>query len=145
MGDYGFGVLVQNNTGNKSAFPVRIHPHLQAPHHHQNASQSPAFINNGTAAGNGTSIGSPWLFPAGSGHGSMQDDLLGSEKAKAQQQELQDGQEKQQQQQSPGGLQESGLISELEKVRGGGRRGRRTAAPRRAAPGRRSCVWSPRC
>ncbi|XP_062309156.1 cytoplasmic polyadenylation element-binding protein 4b isoform X2 [Osmerus eperlanus] len=115
MGDYGFGVLVQNNTGNKSAFPVRIHPHLQAPHHHQNASQSPAYINSTTTAGNGTSSGgggSPWLFPATSGHSSMQDELLGPEKVKGQPQE--------EKQQSPGSHQETGLISELEKARGVG-------------------------
>ena len=118
MGDYGFGVLVQNNTGNKSAFPVRIHPHLQAPHHHQNASQSPAYINSTTTAGNGTSSGgggSPWLFPATSGHSSMQDELLGPEKVKGQPQEMQE-----EKQQSPGSHQETGLISELEKARGAG-------------------------
>ncbi|XP_067084916.1 cytoplasmic polyadenylation element-binding protein 4b isoform X1 [Osmerus mordax] len=118
MGDYGFGVLVQNNTGNKSAFPVRIHPHLQAPHHHQNASQSPAYINSTTTAGNGTSSGgggSPWLFPATSGHSSMQDELLGPEKVKGQPQEMQE-----EKQQSPGSHQETGLISELEKARGVG-------------------------
>uniref|UniRef100_A0A667Y7N6 Cytoplasmic polyadenylation element binding protein 4 n=1 Tax=Myripristis murdjan TaxID=586833 RepID=A0A667Y7N6_9TELE len=124
MGDYGFGVLVQNNTGNKSAFPVRIHPHLQPPHHHQNVSQSPAaFINSTTAAGNGTTGGSPWLFPASATHNSVQDEILGgAEKPKAQQQqEMQETQEKQQQQLSPGSHQESGsgggIISELEKAR----------------------------
>ncbi|KAL0994726.1 hypothetical protein UPYG_G00126340 [Umbra pygmaea] len=114
MGDYGFGVLVQNNTGNKSAYPVRIHPHLQPPHHHQNATPNPAaFINNSTS-GNGSNSGSPWLFSATAAHSSMQDEILGSEKPKAQQQEMQETQEKQQQ--SPG-HQESGIISELEKVR----------------------------
>lgn len=123
MGDYGFGVLVQNNTGNKSAFPVRIHPHLQPPHHHQNVSQSPAaFINSTTAAGNGTTGGSPWLFPASATHNSVQDEILGgAEKPKAQQQqEMQETQEKQQQL-SPGSHQEGGsgggIISELEKAR----------------------------
>ncbi|KAI1903027.1 hypothetical protein AGOR_G00022940 [Albula goreensis] len=117
MGDYGFGVLVQNNTGNKSAFPVRIHPHLQPPHHHQNASQSPAaFINNNTA-GNGSNGGSAWLFPGAAAHSNMQDEILGSEKTKTQQQqqEIQETQEKQQQL-SPG-HQETGIISELEKAR----------------------------
>ncbi|KAG1943652.1 cytoplasmic polyadenylation element-binding protein 4-like isoform X1 [Pimephales promelas] len=115
MGDYGFGVLVQNNTGNKSAFPVRIHPHLQPPHHHQNATTSPAAFINSTPAGNGTNTGSTWLFPAAGAHSSMQDEILGSEKPKVQQQELQESQEKQQQL-SPG-HQESGIISELEKAR----------------------------
>uniref|UniRef100_A0A8C1VXQ4 Cytoplasmic polyadenylation element binding protein 4 n=1 Tax=Cyprinus carpio TaxID=7962 RepID=A0A8C1VXQ4_CYPCA len=114
MGDYGFGVLVQNNTGNKSAFPVRIHPHLQAPHHHQNATASPAAFVNGTPAGNGGSSGSTWLFPAAGAHSNIQDEILGSEKPKAQQQELQETQEKQQL--SPG-HQESAIISELEKAR----------------------------
>ncbi|KAK7143997.1 hypothetical protein R3I93_014989 [Phoxinus phoxinus] len=115
MGDYGFGVLVQNNTGNKSAFPVRIHPHLQPPHHHQNATSSPAAFINSTSAGNGTNTGSTWLFPAAGAHSNMQDEILGSEKPKVQQQELQETQEKQQQL-SPG-HQESGIISELEKAR----------------------------
>ncbi|XP_076836769.1 cytoplasmic polyadenylation element-binding protein 4b isoform X1 [Brachyhypopomus gauderio] len=114
MGDYGFGVLVQNNPGNKSAFPVRIHPHLQPPHHHQNATPSPAAFINSTTAGNGSNSGSPWLFSAATAHSNMQDEILGSEKPKAQQQELQDTQEKQQL--SPG-HQESGIISELEKAR----------------------------
>ncbi|CAB1353003.1 unnamed protein product [Coregonus sp. 'balchen'] len=114
MGDYGFGVLLQNNTGNKSAFPVRIHPHLQPPHHHQNVSQSPAAFINNTTAGNGSNNGSPWLFSATAAHSSMQDEILGSEKPKAQQQEMQETQEKQQL--SPG-HQESGIISELEKAR----------------------------
>uniref|UniRef100_H3DLI9 Cytoplasmic polyadenylation element binding protein 4 n=1 Tax=Tetraodon nigroviridis TaxID=99883 RepID=H3DLI9_TETNG len=119
MGDYGFGVLVQNNTGNKSAFPVRIHPHLQPPHHHQNVSQSPAaFINSTTAAGNGTTGGSPWLFSASTTHSGVQDEILGGpEKPKTQQQqEMQENQEL-----SPGSHQEGGsgvgIISELEKVR----------------------------
>uniref|UniRef100_A0A673Y3D2 Cytoplasmic polyadenylation element binding protein 4 n=1 Tax=Salmo trutta TaxID=8032 RepID=A0A673Y3D2_SALTR len=114
MGDYGFGVLVQNNTGNKSAFPVRIHPHLQPPHHHQNASQNPGAFINSTTAGNGSNNGSPWLFSATTAHSSMQDEILGSEKPKAQQQEMQETQEKQLL--SPGHP-ESGIVSELEKAR----------------------------
>ncbi|XP_021144601.1 cytoplasmic polyadenylation element-binding protein 4 isoform X1 [Columba livia] len=114
MGDYGFGVLVQNNTGNKSAFPVRFHPHLQPPHHHQNAAPSPAaFINNNTAA-NGSSAGSAWLFPAPAAH-NIQDEILGSEKSKTQQQEKQESLEKQQL--SPGQSQEAGMLSEPEKTK----------------------------
>ncbi|NXK34497.1 CPEB4 protein, partial [Piprites chloris] len=114
MGDYGFGVLVQNNTGNKSAFPVRFHPHLQPPHHHQNATPSPAaFINNNTAA-NGSSAGSAWLFPAPAAH-NIQDEILGSEKSKTQQQEKQESLEKQQL--SPGQSQEAGMLSEPEKTK----------------------------
>lgn len=124
MGDYGFGVLVQNNTGNKSTFPVRIHPHLQPPHHHQNVSQSPAaYINSTTATGNGTTGGSAWLFPASATHSSVQDEILGGpEKPKAQQQQQQEMQETQEKQQlSPGNHQEGGsgggIISDLEKAR----------------------------
>ncbi|KFP23997.1 Cytoplasmic polyadenylation element-binding protein 4, partial [Colius striatus] len=114
MGDYGFGVLVQNNTGSKSAFPVRFHPHLQPPHHHQNATPSPAaFINNNTAA-NGSSAGSAWLFPAPAAH-NIQDEILGSEKSKTQQQEKQESLEKQQL--SPGQSQEAGMLSEPEKAK----------------------------
>ncbi|XP_010180673.1 PREDICTED: cytoplasmic polyadenylation element-binding protein 4 [Mesitornis unicolor] len=114
MGDYGFGVLVQNNTGNKSAFPVRFHPHLQPPHHHQNATPSPAaFINNNTAA-NGSSAGSAWLFPAPAAH-NIQDEILGSEKSKTQQQEKQESLEKQQL--SPSQSQEAGMLSEPEKAK----------------------------
>ncbi|XP_065705375.1 cytoplasmic polyadenylation element-binding protein 4 isoform X1 [Patagioenas fasciata] len=114
MGDYGFGVLVQNNTGNKSAFPVRFHPHLQPPHHHQNAAPSPAaFINNNTAA-NGSTAGSAWLFPAPAAH-NIQDEILGSEKSKTQQQEKQESLEKQQL--SPGQSQEAGMLSEPEKTK----------------------------
>uniref|UniRef100_A0A8D0CHP6 Cytoplasmic polyadenylation element binding protein 4 n=1 Tax=Scleropages formosus TaxID=113540 RepID=A0A8D0CHP6_SCLFO len=114
MGDYGFGVLVQNNSGSKSAFPVRIHPHLQPPHHHQNASPGPAaFINN--TAGNGSNGGSPWLFPAAATHGNMQDEILVSEKPKAQQQQ-QEMQETQEKQQLSPGHQETGILSELEKT-----------------------------
>ncbi|XP_015204857.1 cytoplasmic polyadenylation element-binding protein 4 isoform X6 [Lepisosteus oculatus] len=116
MGDYGFGVLVQNNTGSKSAFPVRIHPHLQPPHHHQNATPSPAaFINNNTAA-NGSSAGSAWLFPAPATHSNMQDEILGSEKPKVQQQQ-QEIQETQEKQQLSPSHQEAGIMSELEKAR----------------------------
>ncbi|XP_029439202.1 cytoplasmic polyadenylation element-binding protein 4 [Rhinatrema bivittatum] len=117
MGDYGFGVLVQNNTGNKSTFPVRFHPHLQPPHHHQNASPSPtaaAFINNNTAA-NGSSAGSAWLFPAPAAH-NIQDEILGSEKSKTQQQqEQQESLEKQQL--SPSQSQEAGMLPETEKAK----------------------------
>ncbi|XP_044884474.1 cytoplasmic polyadenylation element-binding protein 4 isoform X1 [Mauremys mutica] len=114
MGDYGFGVLVQNNTGNKSAFPVRFHPHLQPPHHHQNAAPSPAaFINNNTAA-NGSSAGSAWLFPAPAAH-NIQDEILGSEKSKTQQQEKQESLEKQQL--SPSQSQEAGMLPEPEKAK----------------------------
>ncbi|KAM5298974.1 cytoplasmic polyadenylation element-binding protein 4 isoform 2-T2 [Ctenodactylus gundi] len=114
MGDYGFGVLVQSNTGNKSAFPVRFHPHLQPPHHHQNATPSPAaFINNNTAA-NGSNAGSAWLFPAPATH-NIQDEILGSEKAKSQQPEQQDPLEKQQLSPSPG--QEAGILPEAEKAK----------------------------
>ncbi|XP_041121843.1 cytoplasmic polyadenylation element-binding protein 4-like isoform X2 [Polyodon spathula] len=117
MGDYGFGVLVQNNTGNKSAFPVRFHPHLQPPHHHhQNASASQAaFINNNTAA-NGSNGGSAWLFPAATTHSNMQDEILCSEKSKAQQQQ-QEIQETQEKQQLSPSHQETGIISDLEKAR----------------------------
>uniref|UniRef100_A0A8C8RUL5 Cytoplasmic polyadenylation element binding protein 4 n=1 Tax=Pelusios castaneus TaxID=367368 RepID=A0A8C8RUL5_9SAUR len=114
MGDYGFGVLVQNNTGNKSAFPVRFHPHLQPPHHHQNAAPSPAaFINNSTAA-NGSGAGSAWLFPAPAAH-NIQDEILGSEKSKTQQQEKQESLEKQQL--SPSQSQEAGMLPEPEKAK----------------------------
>ncbi|XP_023652682.1 cytoplasmic polyadenylation element-binding protein 4b isoform X2 [Paramormyrops kingsleyae] len=112
MGDYGFGVLVQNNSGNKSAFPVRSHPHLQPPHHHQNASPGPAFINN--SAGNGSNGASPWLFTAAAAHGNMQDEMLVSEKPKVQQQQ-QEMPETQEKQLSPG-HQETGIIPELEKT-----------------------------
>ncbi|XP_061104405.1 cytoplasmic polyadenylation element-binding protein 4b [Conger conger] len=134
MGDYGFGVLVQNNTGNKSAFPVRIHPHLQPPHHHQNASQSPAaFINNNTT-GTGSNGGSAWLFPAAAAHSNMQDEILGSEKTKTQQQQQQEIQETQEKQQqlSPG-HQETGIISELEKARSEEGKGENGAAENGAA------------
>ncbi|KAJ8254687.1 hypothetical protein GJAV_G00196070 [Gymnothorax javanicus] len=114
MGDYGFGVLVQNNTSNKSAFPVRIHPHLQAAHHQNASPSSGGFINNSTPA-NGNNGGSAWLFPAAAAaHSNMQDEILGPEKPKAQQQEIQETQEKQRQ--SPA-QQETGIISELDNAR----------------------------
>ncbi|XP_070595495.1 cytoplasmic polyadenylation element-binding protein 4 [Erythrolamprus reginae] len=113
MGDYGFGVLVQNNTGNKSAFPVRFHPHLQPPHHHQNAAPNPAAFINNTAA-NGSSAGSAWLFPAPAAH-NIQDEILGSEKSKSQQQEKQDSLEKQQL--SPSQSQEAGMLPDSEKAK----------------------------
>ncbi|KAF5913178.1 hypothetical protein HPG69_016793 [Diceros bicornis minor] len=91
-----------------------FHPHLQPPHHHQNATPSPAaFINNNTAA-NGSSAGSAWLFPAPATH-NIQDEILGSEKAKSQQQEQQDPLEKQQLSPSPG--QEAGILPETEKAK----------------------------
>ncbi|XP_030621607.1 cytoplasmic polyadenylation element-binding protein 4 isoform X1 [Chanos chanos] len=114
MGDYGFGVLVKNNSANKPVFPVRIHPHLQHPTHHQTAPSSPPpFINNNTAT-NGGGAGSAWLFPSGTTHSNMQDEILESEKSKAQQQQdVPDIQEKQPL--SPSGHQEPpGIISELE-------------------------------
>ncbi|XP_018611982.1 cytoplasmic polyadenylation element-binding protein 4 isoform X1 [Scleropages formosus] len=116
MGDYGFGVLVQNNTSNKSAFPVRIHPHLQPAHHHQNASSGPAAFISNSAAANGSSAGSAWLFPTTATHSNIQDEILGPEKSKGQQQpqEIQEPQEKQQL--SPG-HQETSIISELESAR----------------------------
>uniref|UniRef100_A0A6I8N3A3 Cytoplasmic polyadenylation element binding protein 4 n=1 Tax=Ornithorhynchus anatinus TaxID=9258 RepID=A0A6I8N3A3_ORNAN len=116
MGDYGFGVLVQNNTGNKSAFPVRFHPHLQPPHHHQNATPSPAaFINNNTAAG-GSNAGSAWLFPAPAAH-NIQDEILGSEKSKTQQQQQDQQDPLEKQQLSPSQGQESGMLPESEKAK----------------------------
>ncbi|XP_069100760.1 cytoplasmic polyadenylation element-binding protein 4 isoform X1 [Pleurodeles waltl] len=112
MGDYGFGVLVQNNTGNKSAFPVRFHPHLQPPHHHQNASPSPAaFLNNNGTAANSGNAGSAWLFPAPATH-NIQDDILGSDKSKSLQQEQQESLDKQL---SPNQNQEPGMLPESEK------------------------------
>ncbi|KAI7801329.1 putative cytoplasmic polyadenylation element-binding protein 4 [Triplophysa rosa] len=115
MGDYGFGVLVKNNSANKSVFPVRIHPHLQHTVHHQTTPPSPpAFIGNNNAT-NGGSVGSAWLFPAVTTHTNMQDEILESETSKAQQQqqESQEGQDKQML--SPPGHQEtSGIISELD-------------------------------
>ncbi|XP_064422840.1 cytoplasmic polyadenylation element-binding protein 4 isoform X2 [Latimeria chalumnae] len=116
MGDYGFGVLVQNNTGNKSAFPVRFHPHLQPPHHHQNATPSPAaFINNNNTAANGNNAGSAWLFPASAAQ-NIQDEILGSDKSKTpQQQEQQESPEKQQA--SLNHHQEAGMLPESEKTK----------------------------
>ncbi|XP_072524335.1 cytoplasmic polyadenylation element-binding protein 4 isoform X1 [Salminus brasiliensis] len=112
MGDYSFGVLVKNNASNKSVFPVRIHPHLQHPVHHHTAPPSPpAFINSSTPASGGNA-GSAWLFPAVTTHSNMQDEILESEKAKAQQDD-QEGQDKQPL--SPQGHQETqSIISELE-------------------------------
>ncbi|XP_038627884.1 cytoplasmic polyadenylation element-binding protein 4 isoform X1 [Tachyglossus aculeatus] len=116
MGDYGFGVLVQNNTGNKSAFPVRFHPHLQPPHHHQNATPSPAaFINNNTAA-SGSNAGSAWLFPAPAAH-NIQDEILGSEKSKTQQQQQDQQDSLEKQQLSPSQGQEGGMLPESEKAK----------------------------
>ncbi|XP_016328239.1 cytoplasmic polyadenylation element-binding protein 4-like isoform X2 [Sinocyclocheilus anshuiensis] len=113
MGDYGF--LVKNNAANKSLFPVRIHPHLQHPVHHQTAPPSPPdFIGNNNTT-NGGSVGSAWLFPAVTTHSNMQDDILESETSKAPQpqQESQEGQDKQTL--SPPGHQEvPGIISELD-------------------------------
>uniref|UniRef100_A0A8C5AMI7 Cytoplasmic polyadenylation element binding protein 4a n=1 Tax=Gadus morhua TaxID=8049 RepID=A0A8C5AMI7_GADMO len=79
MGDYGFGVLVKNGSGNKSAFPVRIPPHLQPPHHPSNPPSPPSFVNN-TCSSNG---GSAWLFPAVAQHSNMQDEILEADKSKA--------------------------------------------------------------
>lgn len=97
MGDYGFGVLVKNSSGNKSAFPVRIPPHLQ-PHHSTNG-------------------GSAWLFPAVAQHSNMQDEILESDKSKAL--DLQDMQDKSQVQAqpqalSPGQQEAGGGLGELE-------------------------------
>uniref|UniRef100_A0A3B3ZXS4 RRM domain-containing protein n=1 Tax=Periophthalmus magnuspinnatus TaxID=409849 RepID=A0A3B3ZXS4_9GOBI len=114
MGDYGFGVLVKNGSGNKSGFPVRIPPHLQPqnPHHSSNPPSPPSFVNN-TCSTNG---GSAWLFPAVAQHSNMQDEILESDKSKPL--ELQDIQEKSQSQvqpSSPPGQQEpSGALGELE-------------------------------
>uniref|UniRef100_A0A8C6UTW6 Cytoplasmic polyadenylation element binding protein 4a n=1 Tax=Neogobius melanostomus TaxID=47308 RepID=A0A8C6UTW6_9GOBI len=89
MGDYGFGVLVKNGSGNKSGFPVRIPPHLQPqnPHH-----------------------------PSNPRHSNMQDEILESDKSKPL--ELQDIQEKSQSQvqpSSPPGQQEPGVaLGDLE-------------------------------
>ncbi|TRY95232.1 hypothetical protein DNTS_004733, partial [Danionella cerebrum] len=112
---------LKNNTCNKSTFPVRIHPHLQSAHHHhhhqhqhQNASTSPAAFINSSPAVNGSSSSSTWLFPAAGAHGNMQDEMLGSEKPKVQQQELEESPDKQQQI-SPG-HQESGILPELDKA-----------------------------
>ncbi|KAG9490699.1 hypothetical protein GDO78_006164 [Eleutherodactylus coqui] len=102
--------MVQNNTGNKSAFPVRFHPHLQPPHHHQNATPSPAAFINNTAA-NGSSAGSAWLFPAPAAH-NIQDEILGSDKSKSQQ-EQQESLEKQQL--SPSQNQDAGILPDPEK------------------------------
>nr|XP_033782999.1 cytoplasmic polyadenylation element-binding protein 4 isoform X2 [Geotrypetes seraphini] len=110
MGDYGFGVLVQNNGGSKATFPVRFHPHLQQ-QQQQNASPGPAAFLNSTAAANGAGAGSPWLFPAPAAH-SVQEEILGSDKAKAEQQ---DALEKQQL--SPGQSPEAAMLPEAEKAK----------------------------
>uniref|UniRef100_A0A3B4EQG2 Cytoplasmic polyadenylation element-binding protein 4-like n=1 Tax=Pundamilia nyererei TaxID=303518 RepID=A0A3B4EQG2_9CICH len=115
MGDYGFGVLVKNGSGNKSTFPVRIPPHLQPQHSHHpsNPPSPPSFVNN-TCSTNG---GSAWLFPAVTPHTNMQDEILESEKSKAL--DLQDMQEKSQVQAqpqalSPGQQEAGGGLGELE-------------------------------
>ncbi|KAF0039544.1 hypothetical protein F2P81_007779 [Scophthalmus maximus] len=115
MGDYGFGVLVKNSSSNKSAFPVRIPPHLQPqhPHHPSNPPSPPSFVNN-TCSTNG---GSAWLFSAVAQHGNMQDEILESDKSKAL--DLQDMQEKSQVQTqpqalSPGQQEAGGVLGELE-------------------------------
>ncbi|CAJ1058180.1 cytoplasmic polyadenylation element-binding protein 4-like isoform X2 [Xyrichtys novacula] len=115
MGDYGFGVLVKNSSGNKSAFPVRIPPHLQPqnPHHPSNPPSPPSFVNN-TCSTNG---GSAWLFPAVAQHSNMQDEILESDKSKTL--DLQDMQDKSQVQAqpqalSPGQQESGGGLGELE-------------------------------
>lgn len=115
MGDYGFGILVKNSSGNKSAFPVRIPPHLQPQHtHHPSTPPSPpSFINNNCS----TNGGSAWLFPAVAQHNNMQDEILESDKSKAL--DLQDMQEKSQVQVQPQALSPSqqepgGSLGELE-------------------------------
>ncbi|XP_061643644.1 cytoplasmic polyadenylation element-binding protein 4-like isoform X4 [Phyllopteryx taeniolatus] len=110
MGDYGFGVLVKNSGGNKSALPVRIPPHLQPqhPHHPSNPSSSPSFVNN-TCSTNG---GSAWLFPAVAQHSNMQDEILESDKSKAL--DLQEMQEKSQVQAQPQALSPSQQEASLE-------------------------------
>ncbi|XP_015232296.1 PREDICTED: cytoplasmic polyadenylation element-binding protein 4-like [Cyprinodon variegatus] len=117
MGDYGFGVLVKNGGGNKSAFPVRIPPHLQ-PQHLQDSSNPPSppsFVNNACS----TNGGSAWLFPSVAQHGNMQDEILESDKSKAL--DLQDMQEKSQVQSqpqtlSPGQQEVGGGLTELDGV-----------------------------
>lgn len=113
MGDYSFGVLVKNNASNKAVFPVRIHPHLQHPVHQP--SSPPAFINSNTPSSGGNA-GSAWLFPAVSAHTGTQDEILESDKAKAQQQQHQEDQEGQEKRpRTPQGHQETvSIMSELE-------------------------------
>lgn len=115
MGDYGFGVLVKNGSGNKSAFPVRIPPHLQPQHlqHSSNPPSPPSFVNNACS----TNGGSAWLFPTVAQHGNMQDEILELDKSKAL--DLQDMQEKSQVQTqpqtlSPGQQEVGGGLTELE-------------------------------
>lgn len=119
MGDYAFGVLVKNSSGNKSAFPVRIPPHLQPQHHHHHKPSTPpsppSFISNNCPI-NG---GSAWLFPAVAQHSNMQDEILESDKSKSKALDLQDMQEKSQvqtqpQSMSPGQQEASGNLGELE-------------------------------
>lgn len=104
---------MKSGSGNKSAFPVRIPPHLQAqhPHHPSNPPSPPSFVNN-TCSTNG---GSAWLFPAVAQHSNMQDEILESDKSKAL--DLQDMQEKSQAQPrtlSPGHQEPGGGLAELE-------------------------------
>lgn len=106
---------MKNSSGNKSAFPVRIPPHLQPqhPHHPSNPPSPPSFVNN-TCSTNG---GSAWLFPAVAQHSNMQDEILESDKSKAL--DLQDMQEKSQVQAqpqalSPGQQEAGGGLGELE-------------------------------
>lgn len=115
MGDYAFGVLVKNSSGNKSAFPVRIPPHLQPQHHHHpsNPPSPPSFISNNCS----TNGGSAWLFPTVAQHSNMQDEILESDKSKAL--DLQDMQEKTQVQSqpqslSPGQQEAGGSLGDLE-------------------------------
>lgn len=115
MGDYAFGVLVKSSSGNKSAFPVRIPPHLQPQHHHHpsNPPSPPSFISNNCS----TNGGSAWLFPTVAQHSNMQDDILESDKSKAL--DLQDMQEKSQVQSqpqslSPGHQEAGGNLGDLE-------------------------------
>lgn len=93
MGDYGFGVLVKNSSSSsssKSAFPVRIPPHLQTQHHPSDPHSPPSFVNN-TCSTNG---GCAWLFSTVAQHTNMQDEILETDKSKAL--DLQDMQEKSQ-------------------------------------------------
>ncbi|XP_026775298.1 cytoplasmic polyadenylation element-binding protein 4 isoform X4 [Pangasianodon hypophthalmus] len=112
MGDYSFGVLVKNNTSNKAVFPVRIHPHLQHPVHQP--SSPPAFINSNTPSSGGNA-GSAWLFPAVTAHANTQDEILESDKTKAQQQQQEDQEGQEKRPRTPQGHQETvNIMSELE-------------------------------
>ncbi|XP_060766637.1 cytoplasmic polyadenylation element-binding protein 4 isoform X2 [Neoarius graeffei] len=112
MGDYSFGVLVKNNTSNKTVFPVRIHPHLQHPVHQP--SSPPSFINSNTSSSGGNA-GSAWLFPAVTAHANTQDEILESDKAKAQQQQQDDQEGQEKRPRTPQGHQETvSIMSELE-------------------------------